>query len=371
MRIRVQPVSTRPEMNEFIKCPLSLYRNDPCFVPHLTAERKHFFSARNPIFNFTEAAYFLARDELGSTAGRVTAHINRRHNEFAGERTGFFGFFECVERLDAARALMQTAEAWLHQRGMSAIRGPFNFSTNEECGFLARGFDSMPAFMMPHTKRCYLDFMAELGYSSAKDLLAYDYDSKGKIPEHLVRFAERARERTGIIVRTLDVNRFEEEVATAFRVYNRAWEKNWGFIPMTEDEFRYAARGLKRIIDPAIALVAEKDERAVGFSLGLPDYNPLFKKMNGRLFPFGFLRFLLGRRSIHRIRVLTLGVIEEYRKRGVDTLLIYDTFRNSFAKGYTKGEMSWVLEDNVLARRTFERLGAVVYKVYRIFEKPL
>ena len=140
---------------------------------------------------------------------------------------------------------------------------------------------------------------------------------------------------------------------------------------MTEDEFRYTAKGLKQIIDPAVALLAEKDGRPIGFSLGLPDYNPIFKKMKGRLFPFGLLRFLLGRRSIHRIRVITMGVIEEYRKSGVDTLLIHDTFRNGLAKGYTSCEMSWVLEDNLIARRTFERCGAEVYKVYRIFEKPL
>ena len=371
MRINIQPVASLRMMHEFIKLPLRLYRNDPHFVPHLLAERRDFFSVGNPIFQFTDVGYFLARDESGRAVGRVTAHVNRRHNEFAGERTGFFGFFECVEQLDVARALMATAEAWLRQRGMSTIRGPFNFSTNEECGFLARGFDSMPAFMMPYTKRYYLDFMAELGYLPAKDLIAYDCHFEGEIPAHLVRFAERARERTGITVRTLEMKRFEEEVAAAFQVYNRAWEKNWGFIPMTRDEFRYTAKGLRQIVDPAIALVAEKDGQAVGFSLGLPDYNPLFKKMNGRVFPFGFLRFLLGKRSINRIRVITLGVIEEYRKRGVETLLIHDTFRNGTAKGYMSCEMSWILEENVLARRAFERLGAVAYKVYRVFEKPL
>jgi len=371
MRIRVQPATSRREMNEFIRWPMRLYRNDPFFVPHLIRERKEFFSAENPIFEFTDVAYFLAKDEQGEVVGRMTAHVNRRHNEFAGERAGFFGFFECVEDLEAAQALLQTGEAWLRERGMSAIRGPFNFSTNEECGFLARGFDSPPVIMMPYTKPYYLDFMAALGYRPAKDLLAYHYDDTGEIPPHLVRFAERESHRTGVAVRTLDMRRFEEEVKRIFEVYNRAWERNWGFIPMTEAEFRYMARALRQILDPALALVAEREGRAVGFSLGLPDYNPLLKKMNGRLFPFGLLRFLLGRRSIHKVRVVTLGVIEEYRKRGVETLLIYHTFKNGLPKGYTSCEMSWVLEDNLLARRMFERLGATHYKTYRIFEKPL
>ena len=372
MRIRVQPVSSLRQMNQFIKYPFVLYRDDPYFAGHLISERRDFFSVSNPIFKFTDVSYFLALDESDKVVGRVTAHVNHNHNKISGERTGFFGFFECDERIETARALIQAAERWLRHRGMTAARGPFNFSTHEECGFLAHGFDSIPAFMMPYTKRCYLDFMGALGYRPVKDLLAYDCStSNGTIPEYLVRIAERVRARSGVVVRSLNMNRFTEEVAAAFRVYNSAWEKNWGFIPMTEDEFRYTAKGLKQIIDPAVALLAEKDGRPIGFSLGLPDYNPIFKKMKGRLFPFGLLRFLLGRRSIHRIRVITMGVIEEYRKSGVDTLLIHDTFRNGLAKGYTSCEMSWVLEDNLIARRTFERCGAEVYKVYRIFEKPL
>ena len=371
MPIRVQQATSSPEMREFIRWPMALYRNDPCFVPPLLMERKEFFSARNPIFSFTDVAYLLAKDERGAIVGRVTAHVNRRHNQFAKERAGFFGFFECVEDPEVARELLRTAEAWLRERGMSVARGPFNFSTNEECGFLARGFDSPPFIMMPYTKPYYLDFMAAAGYRPVKDLLAYYYEDTGEIPPHLVRFAERAGDRTGVTIRRVDMNRFDEEVERLFEVYNRAWEKNWGFIPMVKEEFQFAAKSFRQVIDPAIALVAEKGGRAIGFSLGLPDYNVLFKKMNGRLLPFGFLYFFFARRSIRRIRVITLGVIEEYRNRGVETLLIYQTFRNGLPRGYTSCEMSWVLEDNLLARRMFERMGATPYKTYRIFEKAL
>ncbi len=371
MQIHVQSVASRREMDEFIKWPMRLYRNDPFFVPPLLVERKEFFGPKNPLFTFTEVAYFLAKGEQGRTVGRVTAHINRRHNDFAGERAGFFGFFECVEDPAVAAALMSAAEVWLRERHMSVIRGPFNFSTNEECGFLAEGFDSLPALMMPYTPRYYLDFMESLGYHRAKDLLAYNYASIGRIPDYLVRFADRAREKTQVTVRPLDMRRFNEEVERIFDVYNHAWEKNWGFIPMTAEEFRFTAKGLRQIIDPDLAVVAEKEGRAVGFSLGLPDFNPIFKKMNGRLFPFGLLRFLLGRRSIRRVRIITLGVIEEFRHSGVETLLIYHTFKNGLPKGYDSCEMSWVLEDNHMARRMFERVGAKPYKSYRIFEKPL
>jgi len=370
-RIRIQPATGRREMNEFIQWPMRLYRNAPFFVPPLIQERKAFFSADNPIFKFTEVAYFLAKDEQGATVGRMTAHINRRHNEFAGERAGFFGFFECVEDLEAARALLHAGEAWLRERGMSVIRGPFNFSTNDECGFLARGFDSMPVFQMPYTKRYYLDFMAALEYRPVKDLLAYLYESTGEIPPRVVRFAERAGERSGVTVRTFDRSRSAEEVKCMFDIYNRAWEKNWGFIPMEEAEFRYAAKNMGQVLDPTLALLAEKDGRPIGFSLTVPDYNPLFKKMNGRLLPFGFLHFLLGRRSIRRIRIVAFGVLREYHNRGVEPLLMYHTFKNALLRGHTSCDMSWILEENVLARRVLDNLGAVHYKTYRIFEKSL
>ena len=371
MGIAVEQVASGAGLRQFIRFPLALYAGDPCYVPHLLSERKRFFSPANPLFEFTEVGYLLARDEAGEVVGRVTAHINRRHNEFWGERTGFFGFFESVQRLEVAQALLTAAEHWLKERGMGLVRGPLNFSTNEECGFLVEGFDKLPVFMMPYTKPYYLDFMGQLGYAKAKDLLAYSYAHTGEIPRRLSEFAERAARRAEATVRTMRMEAFEDEVRTAFSIYNQAWAQNWGFVPMTEAEFAYMARELRPVVDPSIALFAEVAGEPVGFSLGIPDYNPILKRMNGRLFPVGFLLFLLGRHRIRAIRVLTLGVLKEHRKRGLDALLIYWTFANGLAKGYRWGEFSWVLEDNVLLRRALERFGAVPYKTYRIFEKAL
>jgi GNAT superfamily N-acetyltransferase len=367
----VTPVTSRRDLMAFIKYPLRLYRNDPCFVPHLLSERKEFFGPGNPLFEFTDVTYLLARDARGDVVGRVTAHINHRHNEFTGESTGFFGFFECAERLDVARALLQATDSWLGEKGMTVVRGPFNFSTNEECGFLVDGFDKPPVFMMPYTKPYYVAFVEELGYTHAKDLLAYDCTYQGHIPEHLERFSERARERMDIKIRKMDMSRFELEVETVFNIYNSAWERNWGFVPMTRGEFKYAAKGLKPIVDPAIALIAEKEGEPVGFSLSLPDYNKLLRTMKGRLLPFGFLHLLLGKRSINRVRVILLGIIPQYRNRGIDALLYYETFKRGLEKGYTSCEISWVLEDNVMMDRAARRMGAVPYKRYRIYEKKL
>ena len=372
MPTAIRAIATRRELGEFIRFPLRLYRGDPLYVPHLTWERKGFFNPKkNPLFEFTDVAYFLARDEPGNVVGRVTAHVNRRHNEFWDERTGFFGFFECVEDHEVAASLMEAAEGWLRGRGMERARGPFNFSTNEECGFLAEGFDRPPAIMMPYTRPYYLEFMDRLGYRPVQDLLAFECEYGEVMPEYVARLSRRVRERTGVVVRSLDMRDFEHEVAIAFGVYNSAWQRNWGFIPMTQAEFRYAARTLKPIIDPAIALIAEKDGQPVGFGLGLPDYNVVLKKMRGRLLPFGFLHALLGRRRIGWARLIILGVIDEYRRRGVDMLLYHGMFYNGLPKGYHGCEMGWVLADNEMMVRPIERMGGVASKRYRIFEKDL
>lgn len=367
----VTPALSGRDMNAFIRFPLRHYVQDPLFVPHLIYERKKFFSPSNPIFQFTEVVYFLARDEKGEVVGRVTTHINERHNRHSGEKTGFFGFFESVDDPAVASALMEAAEKKLRDRGMNTVRGPFNFSTNEECGFLVQGFDRPPSFMMPYTKPYYPDLMTRLGYSKAKDLLAYDYEYQGAIPEHLMRFSERIRQRKKIIIRPINMKHFVEDVETIFRIYNDAWSKNWGFVPVTEEEFRATAKDLKPIVDPSVVLIAEKEGKPVGFIVTLPDYNALLKKIYGRLFPFGFLHVLFGRKSIRRVRTLLMGVVAEHRLSGIEALLIHDTFERGLPKGYRGGEMSWILEDNVLMRRAIERMGATIGKVYRIYEKAL
>jgi GNAT superfamily N-acetyltransferase len=372
MPIQLKEVSGPREMQAFIRLPLRLYAGDPLYVPHLLSERKEFFdTAKNPLFEFTEAKYFLALDEAGKPVGRISAHVNRRHNDYWEEKAGFFGFFECVERPEAAQQLFGAAEQWLAAQGMTVVRGPFNFSTNEECGLLVEGFDYPPALMMPYNPPYYADLISALGYRRAKDLLAYYHDSRGETPAYLSRFSARVQARLPITVRTLDRSRFEEEVRTAFGVYNQAWAANWGFVPMTEAEFAYMARALKPIVDPSLVLIAEVEGKPVGFSVALPDYNPVLKSMNGRLFPFGIFRFLLGRRRLSSLRVITMGVVEEHRRRGVDILLIYHTFRNGIARGLPRGEFSWVLEDNVMLVRALERMGAERRKTYRIYEKEL
>lgn len=370
MTIKIAPAISRREMKEFIRLPRLIYSRDEPLVPHLLYERKRFFSPKNPIFKFTDVVYLLARDN-GRPVGRVTAHINRRHNEYTGERCGFFGFFECEESPEIARALMDEAGSILREKGMSLIRGPLNFSTNEECAFLADGFDKPPTFMMPWNRPCYIKYFDNIGFRTAKNLLAFEYHWQGAIPEHLVRFGEKARVKLGVNIRPINMRDFEKDLERVFEVYNAAWADNWGFVPMTREQFHYAAEGLKSIVDPDLVLIAEKDGKPIAFSLSLPDYNPILKKINGRLFPFGIFHMIFGRKKLNNVRVILMGVLPEFRNRGIDTLLYLDTFRNGLPHGYRSCEMSWILEDNRPMIRALERMGAEATKTYRIFEKDL
>ena len=371
MPVTIDPVSSDRELQSFIRLPFELYRGDPLFVPPLISDRKKFFGAENPLFAFTDVAYFLARDASGGVVGRITAHINKRHNEITGERTGFFGFFEAVNDGEVAEALIRTAEAWLRERGMDTIRGPFSFSTNEECGFLVDGFEVPPGFMMPYSHEYYLGFMDALGFDRLRDLIAYDFVYQGQYPEHLTRVSKRVESRTGVTVRPVDMKKFESDVATAFDLYNSAWQDNWGFIPMTEAEFHFQADDLKSIMDPQLVLLASKGDTPVGFSLTLPDLTPVFRRMNGKLFPFGVFHFLLGKRRVKKIRVMAMGLLEDYRRTGIDVLLYHHTFKNALDGGYRECEMSWILDDNTLMRRAIEKIGAKVTRTYRIFERAL
>jgi GNAT superfamily N-acetyltransferase len=371
MAVEVREVASRRDLLRFIKYPWRLYGRDPCYVRHLLSERKRFFGPGNPVFQFTHARYFLARDGRGRIAGRVTAHVNDLHNGRWNERTGFFGFFECADDLDVAAALMGRVEQDLRAVGMDTVRGPFSFSTNHECGLLTEGYDSPPSVMMPHGMAYYPALLEGLGYRRADDLIAYNYRFTGEIPARLSRFASRAAGRASVAIRAIAMARFEQDVARALTVYNRAWEKNRHFVPMTPAEIHYVARALKPIIVPDLALVAEHGGEPVAFLLALPDYNVVLKKVAGRLLPFGFLRVLRGKGAIHRLRVLTLGVIEEYRGQGIEALLIHRTFERGLRLGYTEAEFSWVLEDNRAIIAILDRMGAVPYKRYTIYEKPL
>ena len=328
---------------------------------------------KHPFHAHAEVELFLAwRGER--PVGRIAAIVNRLHNEFHADRLGFFGLFEVEDDAEAAAALLATAERWLVERGMDRVQGPMNYSTNEDLcspGILVEGFDTPPVVMMNHGRPYYQRLVEGAGYAKAKDLLAY-YLADHHPPQRLVEGVARLQRAEGIVLRTIDMRVFDREVERVKEVYNSAWEKNWGFVPMTEAEFEHMAKALKPVLEPNLVLIAEKDGEPVAFAIGLPDFNKALKHIrSGRLFPFGLFQLLWYKRKIDMARVITLGIKPGYRRKGLDAMMFLKLFQDGPKHGYVRAECSWILDDNWEMRRGLERMGAVIYKTYRVYEKPL
>ncbi len=369
--IQIQKVEGKRALKDFIKLPWRVYGGDPLWVPPLIKERKDYFNPqKNPFYQHSQVQLFLALQE-GKPVGRIAALINHNHNNFHKEKTGFFGFWEVQPQYSIAQKLLEQARSWLKEKGMEIMRGPMNFSTNDECGLLIDGFDLSPMIMMPYNPPYYMEFLEKFGLKKTKDLYAYLIDHSQQPPERMRRVAKKVKEKEDLHIRQVNLKRFEEEVKLIKQIYNQAWSKNWGFVPMTDEEFDHLANELKRLAVPELILIAEVNGEPAGFSMALPDYNQALKKVNGKLFPWGLFKLLWWAKRIDAIRVLTMGVVHKYQKRGIDLIFYLETFDRGVGKGYKRGELSWILEDNLLMNRALEYLGVKVYKRYRIYETKL
>ncbi|MFT3840500.1 MAG: N-acetyltransferase [Myxococcaceae bacterium] len=369
--VMVTRVSTAAEKKEFINFQYEVYRNQPNFVPPLLMDREAFLNEKkNPWFEFGKVELFLAR-RGGKLVGRIAALEDPRYNEFHNVKYGWFGLFECIDDAEVAKALLNEAEKWVKARGLNEILGPANFSSNNEWGFLVNGFDKEPVLMMPYNPEYYLKLIEQAGYGKAKDLWAWEVDLTKPVPEKIARVAEKVRGREGITVRQANMKDWDNEVRRIKDIYNDAWEKNWGFVPMTDKEFDHLAKDLKMILIPEMTLIAEVKGEAVAFAITLPDANQAIKKANGRLFPFGLVKMLLAMKKIRFGRLAILGIKAGYRKRGLDAILMCDTFNNGRKLGWYGGEIGWTLEDNDMVNRAIELFGAKKYKTYRVYSKLL
>lgn len=360
---------TKSEINSFIKFPLLLYKNDSLYVPQLTMDMKTHFSRKNPFLKHADVKFFMALKN-GRIVGRIASIINPEHIKVQNERAGFFGFFECINDRVVSDALLNKVCDELKSQGMEIMRGPMNFSTNEECGFLIDGFDSSPMLMMPYNPPYYNDLMADFGMSKSKDLYAYIYNTQEELPEKVLRVAALA-ERKGITVRPIDKKNFMADMKIFQDIYNSAWRNNWGFIPLTDEEVFYSSQRLKPIAVPELTLIAEKNGEHVGFLGLIPDYNFVLKKMKGRLNPVTILKALYYSKKIADLRLLLYGIKPEYRNRGVDALLFKEGHKNIIKGRYKRIELSWILEDNIQVIRICEMFSAMLYKRYRIYEKAI
>jgi GNAT superfamily N-acetyltransferase len=370
--VNIEQVSGPGDMNEFIRFPWKVYQGNPNWVPPLMSEVKFVLSKKNPFFQHAEAAYFLARKK-GETVGRIAAIIDRNHINVHNEQAGFFGYFECQPDVSIAHGLIDAASEWLKKRSIAIMRGPMNPSTNDECGFLLEGFDSPPMIMMSYTPPYYLDYMAQCGLRKAKDLYAFilnvDEVSAGSRLEKLSR-GVKARV-PGLTIRPLNMKAFKSELEKVKDIYNSAWVKNWGFVPMTNEEIDSMAKRMKPLLVSELAVLAEVDQNPIGFMLTVPDYNQVLARINGKLGPVEVIKFLWYSRKISDIRVMLLGVKEDYRKKGIEGLLYLESFKAAAKKGYKRSEMSWILEDNTVVAKGCELMGGKLYKKYRIYEKDI
>jgi GNAT superfamily N-acetyltransferase len=369
--LSTKEVETKKDLMEFIKFPWKIYKNDKNWVPPLLSERKEFFDkGKNPFFKHAEVVFYLAKrnDDI---VGRIAGIVNHNHIEYQKEKVGFFGFFECVKDYEVAIVLLDTVRNWLKSKGMETMRGPANFSSNEEWGMLLEGFDSPPVFMMTYNPKYYLDFMERYGMRKAKDLYAYFIDKDSPPPERVIKMAENIKQKEEIKIHHVNMKNLKNEAKKIKAIYNSAWSPNWGFIPMTDEEFDHMVKGLKQIVDPHLVFIAEVDGKPAGFSLALPDVNLVLRRINGRLFPFGLLKLLWHtkiKNKINGVRIITMGVVPEFQKRGIDSVFYVETFNVGVKRGYSWAELSWVLEDNVMMNRVLNLLCAKLYKKYRIYE---
>ena len=369
--IVIQKVETDKDLMKFIKFPWDVYKNDKNWVPPLIVDRKKVFSkVKNPFFQHAEADYFLAykNDKI---VGRIAAIKNDLHNSTHEDKVGFFGYFECMNDQEVANKLFNTAAEWLKQRGLTAMRGPANPSVNDEYGMLLEGFDDPPRLLMTYNPEYYLTLCDNYGLAKIKDLYAYKLDTEKVLgSEKLARVAEIARKRSNIVIKSLDMKNFQSELEKVKEIYNRAWEKNWGFVPMTEAEIDAMAEDLKMLIEPGLVLFGEIDGKTIGFSLCMLDYNHIFKQMNGKLFPYLY-KIWTKKKEIKWARVITLGVIPEFQRRGLDAVFYWENVTRAKKMGILYGEASWILEDNAMMNRGAEVMQGEIYKKYRVYEKAL
>jgi hypothetical protein len=373
--IEVVPLARTPgEIGRFLQFSYRIYEGDPHWVAPLLMDLKKVFADANPLFEHAEMQLWLAFRE-GREAGRIAAVIDRAHNEIQKERTAFFGFFECENDAAVSQALFDAAAGWARHKGLTRLLGPMNPTMNDECGLLVEGFDSAPALMMPYNPRYYAELFQAAGFRRTKDLLAYHLNVKDTPMDRLGKLAARAKRKwPEVSLRPIRRRTLNEDLAKIKEIYNSAWEKNWGFVPMNEAEIDFLAGRLKPLLRVDISWLAEVAGEPAAFLMALPDYNVAFKPLRGRVLTPKLalaLPYLLGWKTPRMCRVITLGVKAAYRGKGLESLMLFEGLKEGFKAGVETAEASWILEDNTMMTRLMEVYAGRVYKRYRLFDREV
>ena len=371
--IQVIPVKSRKEQKAFCLLPWKIYRHDPHWVPPLLLERKLLLSRRHPYFKHAEAAFFLALRQ-GEPVGRISVQIDRLFLARYGLK-GHWGLLEAVEDLRVFKALFETVETWLKDRGIRSLLGPFNLSINQECGLLVKGFDSPPSFLMGHAPPYYSEMLEALGHEKARDLLAYLMQRDSKTLARVKSLIPRSS--TTVKTRAIDKKNLSQELDRIFAIFNEAWSKNWGFVPFTRAEYLYLGTLLRYLVPAELVRLAEIEDQPVAFIAVLPNFNEILAPLQGRLFPTGWAKLLwkLKFSPPRSARVVLMGIKRKYQLSMQGPLLIIklidDIRRVLLDMGVQALEISWILEDNLRMKRLAEALAGKPYKIYRIYTKEL
>ncbi len=365
-------VTTKEDKKGFIYFPYKHYKDDQYWVAPLLIEKKKLLNPdKNPFFNNADIAFFNATFN-NKPAGRIAAIIDHRYNRYHNIKTGFFGFFESIDKKETTELLFKVAEDWLREQGMEQVLGPANPGMMDEIGILVEGFDKYPSILMPYNKPYYDKLISGAGYKKEMDLLTYLVTQDSVDRDRASRAVEIVKKRLpGIKIRKIKLKKIRDEVKIIREIFNSAWKNNWGFIPLSTEEFDVLAADLKSIVDDNFAHIAEIDGKPVGFSVALPDYNQIFRNMNGRLLPFGIFKILWNKRKINKIRTALMGVIPEYQGKGIDVLLHREAIENGLKKNVYSSEVGWILENNIQMVRVAERIGGTIDKRYRMYSKIL
>jgi ribosomal protein S18 acetylase RimI-like enzyme len=372
--IEISKVTSPQDLDDFIKFPWRIYKDDPAWVPPLIIERKAFLDRKkHPFYQHGEAELFLARRQ-GETVGRIMASDDPRYNSLHETNVGCFGSFECIDEPAVAASLFQAAEDWVRAHGRNEIMGPIDYSTNYMCGLLVDGFQYPPTILMAHNPPYYAALVEGYGFAKTKDWYAWWFSEYPAAAERLRKIALARAGKMGVKIRQINLKRIEEESQRIRTIYNQAWQKNWGFVPFTEAEMEHMGKEMKPLINPKGMLIAEMGEEPVGFVIGVPDINVALRHVNGRLMhyglPIGLIKLLYYRLKTRTGRLIALGVVEKHRRSGIAEMLVLGLMDAAFKRGFT-GELSMTLEDNVMVNRFIEAMGADKYKTYRIYSKSI
>jgi len=365
--IIIKEVKEKKTLKEFINFPFKLYKNDPLYSPELIKDQMIHFSEKNPFVKHSKVKYFLAI-KGAETVGRIASIVNPVHIKYHNEKVGFFGFFESINDEEVVLSLFETVAKDLEKENMELIRGPMNFSTNEQCGILIEGFQYTPMLMTPYNPPYYQNLLEKIGFTKVKDLFAYIKKIPETLPKKIYKVANIAKKK-GIKVRKANIKNLYNELQIFKNIYNEAWSKNWGFIPISNEELKYMANRLKPIVIPELMLIAEKDGIPIGFLGIIPDFNLILRKMKGHITPLSIIKALYYKKKIKDIRLFLLGVNSLYRLKGVDALLFTEAFKA--AKHYERIEFSWILEDNLSVIHLIKMIEGKLYKRFRVYETVL